>query len=63
MSKTNKGKTGRPKVAVRVVTTSIGIHPTALERLAVLARDKHMSRSAMIVQLLREGFPSAFAGL
>lgn len=61
--KTREPKLGRPSVAVPVVTTSIGIHPTALSRLDVEAKRAHLSRSALIVSVLRANFPSVFAGL
>jgi predicted DNA-binding protein len=65
MSKSKKPdpKMGRPEVSVKIATTSIGMHPTALERLTKLAKAKHMSRSALIVQSLIEHFPSVFEGL
>jgi hypothetical protein len=64
MSKSPKPKRiGRPPVETKFATTSISLHPYALIRLAALAREKHMSRSALIVAALRASFPSAFDGL
>jgi len=56
-------KLGRPTVEVKNVPVSIGMPLLALDRLAELAKSRHMSRSALISEALRASYPSAFEGI
>lgn len=65
MSMSKSQRRGRPSKPAnqKIVTTSIGIHPIALARIDAEAKRVRVSRSHLIVEALREKFPSVFADL